>query len=152
MSKEEEDVKYEMVMIRGGCHQRVKVSREVIEESMRKEEEPKMETCICKWVNSVLQVNQDCPLHKGVEFKKGEEVITVPSLREDIPPIELRIHGNADPELKATIEKAVKKGMEEAARCTCIQLEDGHEATNPDCLIHGNEKLKKLAETSVELK
>jgi hypothetical protein len=112
MSKEE-DVKYETVTIKGGCHQRVKVSREVIEESMK--EEPKMETCTCKWVNGEFQVNQDCPLHKGMTFSKGEEVITVPSLREDIPPIELRIHGEADPELKVAIEKAVKTAMERAA-------------------------------------
>lgn len=53
---------------------------------------------------------------EGKTLHKSEVVIPIESLREDLPPIELTIHGSADPELKAIIERAVRRGMEKAAK------------------------------------
>ena len=63
---QEDETKYVLVDAspKGYCHQRIHVSRELIEEFMK---EPKMETCTCKWTveeaGRMLFVNPDCPIH-----------------------------------------------------------------------------------------
>jgi hypothetical protein len=149
VSQEEDETKYVTVdsSSKGYCHQRIHVSRELIEESMK---EPKMETCTCKFDGHGLKVNPKCPLHgticsgMGVGAKDllldADCVIPIDSMRENVPPIELKIHGKADPELKTAIEKAVKKAMERASRCTCKPISIDKDELDSNCPIHGEKK------------
>jgi hypothetical protein len=149
VSQEEED-KTEYVVVdsspKGYCHQRIHVSRELIEKSMKKEEEPKMETCTCKFDGHGLQVNPKCPLHgqvcsgMGLTRIENEQVIPIDSMKEGVPPIELKIHGSADPKLKVAIENAVKKAMERVSRCTCTPVSEIEDKLDPNCPIHGETK------------
>jgi hypothetical protein len=116
---------------------------------------PKRDFCTCLRVTDwsthkeTFSPDPTCPVHgkvggfvskEGMHVQENEQVIPIESLKEGVPPIELKIHGKTDPELKTAIEKAVKKAMERVSRCTCKPISMEKDELDPNCPIHGEKK------------